>query len=82
MRDWSTAALETAGSGLVTGGILGMFAATGLAFLAAYLIIECERVKWGVAVAALAVLATLGMFASWTAEVYVRELIEEREVTP
>ena len=82
MRDWSTAALETASSGLFTGGILGMFAAVGLAFLAAYLIVEVERVKWGVAVAVLAVLATIGMFTAWTADVYVRELIEEREVTP
>lgn len=82
MRDWSTAALETASSGLSNGGMLGLFAAFGLAPLAAYLIIECKRVKWGVAVTALAVLAMLGMLVSWTADVYVRELIEEREATP
>lgn len=83
MRDWSTAALETASTGLNTAGVVCLFAIVGFGLLAAILFVETERVKFGVAAVVLAVLSVLGMAAAWTAQVYVDALIEERgEVTP
>ena len=83
MRDWSNAALETASAGMETAGVVCLFAMVGFGVLAAFLFVETERVKFGVAAVVLAVLSVLGMAATWTAQVYVDALIEERvEVTP